>query len=91
MNLKKLKQVDPKTVNRDSLVDISTISIDTSLPKEEQIRSYLKQIRNPYLFLCHGVMVEIVYADSNQTIEDQTERYIRQRQKQEYEPKYELF
>ncbi len=40
------------------LVDIETVHIDTNLSKEERIKSFLEQIKNPYCFKCKGVTVK---------------------------------
>lgn len=34
----------------DSLVDIRDVKIDRSLPVEERMKSYVEQIKNPYMF-----------------------------------------
>jgi len=34
----------------EGLVDIRDVVIDRDLPKEERIKSYLQQIKNPYCF-----------------------------------------
>ena len=36
------------TIDRDDLVDISTVKIDQSLPRDERIADYIRQIKNPY-------------------------------------------
>lgn len=81
MAFDEMKNLNPEDVDRDTLVDITDVEVDASLPKEAWFREYLRQIRNPYLFLCNGVVVKIAYADTKDTIEDRLEQYIRQRQK----------
>lgn len=81
MTFDEMKKLDPENVDRDTLVDIASVKVDSTLPKEAWLREYLRQIRNPYLFLCNGVVVKIAYADTKDTIEDRLEQYIRQRQK----------
>lgn len=81
MTFDEMKKLNPENVDRDTLVDIASVKVDSTLPKEAWFREYLRQIRNPYLFLCSGVVVKIAYADTKDTIEDRLEQYIRQRQK----------
>ena len=81
MTFDEMKNLNPEDVDRDTLVDITDVEVDASLPKEAWFREYLRQIRNPYLFLCNGVVVKIAYSDTKDTIEDLLEQYIRQRQK----------
>ena len=37
-----------KIIDRDKLVDIRDVVINTDLPKEERIKDYIRQIKNPY-------------------------------------------
>ncbi len=79
MTLEEMKNINPETVNPDTLVDIATVEIDRSLPRAEQMKQFLEQIKNPYLYKCNGVVVKIAYATTESTIEDRLEQYIRQR------------
>lgn len=49
-------------INRDELVDIADVKINTDLPVEERIKDYIRQIKNPYCYLCNGVVVRISFA-----------------------------
>jgi len=74
-----MKAVDIRTVDPETLVDIRDVHIDTSLPKEERMRSFLKQIKNPYVFKYKDVVIKTSFADNGLTIEDCLEDYIRNR------------
>ena len=60
--LEKLKNVDIKTVRKEDLVDISTVKINTDLPVKERVEDFIRQIKNPYCYLDHGVVVKISFA-----------------------------
>lgn len=62
--------------NLEDLADIRDVRIDTSLPKEERIKSYLEQIRNPYLYKCDDVIVRVSFADTDATLEDRMKQYL---------------
>ena len=81
MTLQEMQNVNPVTVDRSTLADIADVKIVPSLPRDEQIVEYLRQIKNPYVFLCGGVVVKVSFAKTSATIEDKLEEYIRQRQK----------
>ena len=81
MTLQEMQNVNPGTIDRSTLTDIADVKIDSSLPREEQIKEYLRQIKNPYVFLCGGVVIKVSFAETSATIEDRMEEYIRQRQK----------
>ena len=54
----------------DSLVDIRDVKIDRSLPVEERMKSYVEQIKNPYMFKVGNTIVRVSYANTTQTIND---------------------
>jgi len=54
----------------DSLVDIRDVKIDRSLPVEERMKSYVEQIKNPYMFKVGNTIVRVSYANTEQTIND---------------------
>ena len=81
MTLQEMQNVNPATVDRSTLADITDVKIDPSLSREEQLQEYLRQIKNPYVFLCGSVVVKVSFAETSATIEDKLEDYIRQRQK----------
>ena len=73
--LKELEDVDIQSVQRDSLVDIKNVKIDTSLEGAERISDFLAQIKNPYCFVCDGVIVKIRFADTEDTLEEKLNAY----------------
>ena len=54
----------------ESLVDISDVKIDRSKPVEERMKSYVEQIKNPYLFKVGNTIVRVSYANTQATIND---------------------
>ena len=52
------------------LVDIRDVHIDSDLPQEERIRSFVRQVNNPYRFKVGEVTVNISYADTSATLND---------------------
>ena len=52
------------------LVDIRTVTVDKSLPKEERIADFVRQIRNPYHFRCGDFVVNASFARNGATLED---------------------
>ena len=60
--LLRLKETDIRDVDPDTLVDISEVTIRTDLNKIERLIDYLKQIKNPYCYKIHGVVVKVSFA-----------------------------
>lgn len=58
-DLERMSQIEIEKVGRDSLVDIKTVKVDTSLPASERMENYLIQIHNPYCFLCGDTKVRV--------------------------------
>lgn len=54
----------------ESLVDIRDVKIDRSKPVEERMKSYVEQIKNPYLFKVGNTIVRVSYANTRATIND---------------------
>ena len=77
MSLEEMKNVDVRTVDRDSLVDINTIAIDESLSKEERAAEFLRQIKNPYCFRVGNIVVKNVYSDDGVSLEERFEQFVR--------------
>lgn len=53
-----------------SLVDIRDVKIDRSLPIEDRVKSYVEQVKNPYMFKVGNTVVRVSYADINRTMND---------------------
>ena len=59
------------------LADIQAISVDQTLSKEERIAEFLRQIKNPYCYLDGKTVVKISFAETDTTMEDCLEHYLR--------------
>lgn len=62
--LERMKNVDIRTVDKNSLVDLDDIFIDISQPSEQKLRSFVEQVKNPYIFRIGDVAVKVNYANS---------------------------
>lgn len=56
-----MKSVDIRSVDKDTLVDLNSVQIDSSRPVQERIQSFLQQIQNPYCFRIGDVAVKVNY------------------------------
>lgn len=54
----------------DQLVDIRDVKIDSSLPTEERIKSFVEQIRDPYQFKIGSTVVHVAFANTQNTLTD---------------------
>ena len=69
-DLIKMKNTDIRTVSRDDLVDIDTVKINVNDAPEQKVSEYIKQVKNPYCFLCGEYVVKLEYSKEGRTIED---------------------
>lgn len=77
MDLDAMRHTDIRTVNKDMLVDIQDVRIDTSLPKQERIEDFIRQIKNPYCYRHGDYIVKVSFTDTETTLEDRLINYIR--------------
>ena len=77
MTLEEMKNVDVRTVDPDTLVDVTKITIDESLPKEERIREYIRKVKNPYCFKVGNVVVKCSYSNDGVTLRDRFRQLVR--------------
>ena len=68
-DLSAMRSVNIQDVDRTSLVDLNSVTIDESLPVPERVASFLEQIKNPYCFRIGNVAVKVVYNDEGPTFQ----------------------
>ena len=57
-------------IDRDKLVDIRNVVIDTDLPEEERIKDYIIQIKNSYCFKCGKYVVISKFSENGLSLEE---------------------
>jgi hypothetical protein len=77
INLDDMRNVDIRTVDSDTLTDIRDIKIDIEKPLTERMLDYLQQIQNPYCFKHGKIIVKVNFAETDVTIEECMEGYLR--------------
>ena len=53
-----------------TLVDIRDVKIDRSLSLDDRVKSYVEQVKNPYMFKVGSTVVRVSYADTDRTMKD---------------------
>lgn len=69
IELERLKNMDIEQCDPNQLVDIRSVSIDTSLPVGERLCSLWKQVKNPYLFKVDDIAIKVIFS-SGKKLED---------------------
>lgn len=62
--------------NIDELIDINTVVIDKSMSREDRIRDYIRQIKNPYCYRDGKVTVRISFCETKQSLQDCIVNYL---------------
>ena len=77
MSLEEMKNIDVRTVDPDTLVDVTKIVIDESLSKEERVAEYLRQVKNPYCCRVGKMVVKNIYSNDGVSLEERFEQFAR--------------
>ncbi len=73
--LEQMSRIIVTQTNRSTLVDINSIHIDNSLPVTEKFEDYLKQLNNPYCFLCGNIPVKIRFVSEHRSLKQSLLNY----------------
>jgi hypothetical protein len=68
--LQQLRGVDVRTVDRNSLTDMSGFQFDNALPPKERARRFFDAAKNPYCFRLDDMAVKIEFADGGPPLRD---------------------
>ena len=77
MTIEEMKAVDVRTVDPETLVDVTQIKIDESLSKEERVAEFLRQVKNPYCFRVGNMVVKNVYSNDGVSLRERFEQFAR--------------
>ena len=70
MTLCEMKNVDPRKVDKSTLLDRSKVRINPDVPTEQRIREWIEQLGNPYIYLDGGFVVKLCFSEKGASIED---------------------
>lgn len=74
-NLEELKNIDICTVDKDTLVDIDHVVINLELGKQERMEEYVRQIKNPFCFVCNGIIVKTNFSETEDSLHNKLSSY----------------
>lgn len=77
INFSEMKRTDFSNIDRDTLVDIRDVKINTALPKRERAIDFIRQIKNPYCYKHGKYVVKVGFSDSEKSLEDRLVGYLR--------------
>ena len=74
-DLKAMREIDVRTVERGTLTDIRDVKVQTSLPDRERLLDFIRQVKNPYLYKYKNMIMQSSFGDTEDSIEDLVERH----------------
>lgn len=77
MSIEEMKNIDIRTVDPETLVDVTTVEIDQKLPREEREAEFIRKVKNPWCFRVGDVVVKNVYSGDGVTLQERFEQFIR--------------
>lgn len=75
--LEEMASVDIRTVDINTLTDLRDIVIDTKLPVEQKLASFVKQTNNIYVHRIGDYVVKVKFQKEGSTIDDKMEEYLK--------------
>lgn len=76
-SLTAMRDVDIRTVDRDTLVDINDVEINMDLPPKERTIDFLEKIKNPYCFSSDNLVIKIGFIDTEVSLQEKIEQYLK--------------
>ena len=70
IEFEEMKKVDIRTVELNILEDLDKIDVDKSLTKEERLLDFITKIKNPFCFICNGMVVKTSFSNTKDSLED---------------------
>ena len=72
-----VSDMDVRTVDHNTLVDIRDVKVNTALPKRERAIDFIRQIGNPYCYKHGKYVVKVGFSDTEVSLEERLAGYIR--------------
>lgn len=70
IHLTELASIDITSVNKEDLVDVSGLTFDNTIPREQRAEQVLHAVKNPYCFRVGDMGVKLEFLDSAPLLQD---------------------
>ena len=70
IDIDKLAGVQFGTINKEDLVDVSGLTFDTSVPREQRAARIIQAVGNPYCFRVGDMGVKLEFLDNAPPLQD---------------------
>ena len=65
-----LAEIDIREVDKDALIDISSMTFDIEIPLSQRAGTILDNIKNPYCFRVGKIAVQVEFAENGPRLHD---------------------
>lgn len=72
-----MQAIDIQNVDKNSLVDLNTVHIDSTRPVAERVSAFVEQIKNPYCYKVGDIAVKVVYKNGGPTFQQSLVDFIK--------------
>ena len=77
MSVETMRSVNPKTVDRSTLVQRDSIRLEPAAAQDDRLRDFIRQIRNAFCYLDGRTVVTITFPTTDTTLAARPEHYLR--------------
>ena len=70
-----MSQMDIDKMDRNQLMSIEDVIIDTDLCASERLMQFLEQVHNPYCYLCGTTPVKVRFQENGRKLSDLLKNY----------------
>ncbi|MFV0520707.1 MAG: DUF6870 family protein [Lachnospirales bacterium] len=68
--------INIREVVKENLVDIQDIEINEALAKNERMKEFLEQVKNPYCYKVDDVVVSVSFSNNGVTFEERLKQFL---------------
>ena len=68
--LQRMRDVDIKSVDVDTLVDLQSVQVKKNLPVPERVADFISQIGNPYCFKVGDTVVKLKFKENGPSCQE---------------------
>lgn len=77
IHLKALQDISYQTMDRNTLKDVSEITLDKATSILERVEAFINEVQNPYIMKCGNTIVEVEFSDNKKAIDVQIKDYLK--------------
>lgn len=74
--LQNMKNINIMQVEREQLVDLNEIYIDSSKSVDSRVKEYMEQVQNPFLVKVGDYILKFEYADCEKGMDERMMEYV---------------